>query len=44
VGASLAQLIAEGVAANNDLAIYRLERFAARTPIAGEHPYAPVWR
>jgi sarcosine oxidase subunit beta len=44
VGASLAQLITEGPGANDDLAIYRLERFAAGEPIEGEHPYAPVWR
>ena len=44
VGASLAQLIVEGPAANDDLAIYRLERFADGAPIIGEHPYAPVWR
>jgi sarcosine oxidase subunit beta len=44
VGASLAQLITEGVAANDDLAIYRLERFAAGEPIVGEHPYAFIWR
>ncbi|MDP9468405.1 MAG: FAD-binding oxidoreductase [Chloroflexota bacterium] len=44
IGASLAQLISEGVAANDDLAIYRLERFAAGEPIVGEHPYAAMWR
>lgn len=44
VGASLAQLLAEGVAANDDLAIYRLERFAAGKPIVGEHPYGAMWR
>ena len=44
VGASLAQLITEGVAANDDLAIYRLARFAAGEPIVGEHPYAEIWR
>jgi hypothetical protein len=44
VGASLAQLITEGPDANDDLAIYRLDRFAAGEPIVGEHPYAPVWR
>jgi sarcosine oxidase subunit beta len=44
IGASLAQLITEGPGANGDLAIYRLERFAAGEPIEGEHPYAPVWR
>jgi sarcosine oxidase subunit beta len=44
VGASLAQLITEGVAANDDLAIYRLTRFAAGEPIVGEHPYAEIWR
>ena len=44
VGASLAQLITEGPAANDDLAIYRLERFAAGEPIVGEHPYASMWR
>ena len=44
VGASLAQLITDGVAANDDLAIYRLERFAEGTPIVGEHPYANLWR
>jgi sarcosine oxidase subunit beta len=44
IGASLAQLIAEGPEANDDLAIYRLERFAAGEPIVGEHPYADMWR
>lgn len=44
VGASLAQLIVEGPSANDDLAIYRYERFAESKPIIGEHPYAPVWR
>lgn len=44
VGASLAQLITEGVAANDDLAIYRLARFAAGERIVGEHPYANLWR
>jgi sarcosine oxidase subunit beta len=44
VGASLAQLITEGLAANDDLAIYRLARFAAGEPIMGEHPYASMWR
>lgn len=43
IGASLAQLIVEGPGANDDLAIYRLERFAAGEPIVGEHPYAPIW-
>jgi sarcosine oxidase subunit beta len=44
VGASLAQLIVEGPAANDDLAIYRHARFAEGKLIVGEHPYAPVWR
>jgi sarcosine oxidase subunit beta len=44
VGASLAQLITEGLAANDDLSIYRLARFAAGEPIVGEHPYASMWR
>jgi hypothetical protein len=44
VGASLAQLIVDGPTANDDLAIYRYERFAEGKPIVGEHPYAPVWR
>ena len=44
VGASLAQLITEGVAANDDLSIYRLERFAEGKRIVGEHPYAFMWR
>jgi glycine/D-amino acid oxidase-like deaminating enzyme len=44
IGASLAQLIVEGPAANDDLAIYRLERFARNEPIVGEHPYADIWR
>lgn len=44
VGASLAQLITEGATANDDLAIFRLERFAAGRLIAGEHPYAAIWR
>ena len=44
IGASLAQLITEGMAANDDLAIYRMERFAAGEPIVGEHPYGAIWR
>jgi sarcosine oxidase subunit beta len=44
MGASLAQLITEGPSANDDLAIYRFERFAAGEPIVGEHPYADIWR
>jgi sarcosine oxidase subunit beta len=44
MGASLAQLIVEGPEANDDLAIYRLERFAAGEPIVGAHPYADIWR
>ena len=44
VGASLAQLIVEGPAANDDLSIYRYARFAEGEQIVGEHPYAPVWR
>jgi sarcosine oxidase subunit beta len=43
VGASLAALIVDGPAANADLAIYRLERFAEGKPIVGEHPYGPIW-
>ncbi|MEO8638731.1 MAG: FAD-dependent oxidoreductase [Chloroflexota bacterium] len=43
-GQSLAQLITEGLGANDDLAIYRLERFATGQPIVGEHPYADMWR
>lgn len=44
VGASLAQLIVEGVGANDDLSIYRLERFAEGKRIVGEHPYGDMWR
>jgi sarcosine oxidase subunit beta len=44
VGAALAQLIAEGRSRDVDLGIYRFERFAAGELIAGEHPYAPIWR
>ncbi len=44
VGESLAQLIAEGVDANQELAIFRLGRFAEGKPIVGEHPYGPIWR
>ena len=44
VGASLAQLITEGIDANQDLAIYRLGRFAEGKLIVGEHPYGPIWR
>jgi len=43
IGASLAQLIVDGPGANDDLSIYRLERFAAGELIVGEHPYAPIW-
>jgi sarcosine oxidase, subunit beta len=44
VGASLAQLITEGMDANQDLSIYRLGRFAEGKLIVGEHPYGPIWR
>ena len=44
IGASLAELITDGVGANDDLAIYRLGRFADGKPIVGEHPYAFIWR
>ena len=44
VGASLAELVAEGVGANDDLSIYRLERFAEGRRIVGEHPYGDMWR
>jgi sarcosine oxidase subunit beta len=44
VGASLAQLMCEGVGANDDLAIYRLERYAEGKSIVGEHPYGDMWR
>jgi len=44
VGASLAQLMVEGPAANDDLAIYRFERFAENRPIVGEHSYGDIWR
>jgi len=43
IGSSLAQLIVDGPGANDDLSIYRLERFAAGELIVGEHPYAPIW-
>jgi sarcosine oxidase subunit beta len=44
VGASLAELIVEGPTANDDLAIYRFERFAEGRPIVGEHSYGAIWR
>jgi sarcosine oxidase subunit beta len=44
VGASLAELIVEGPTANDDLAIYRFERFAEGRPIIGEHSYGDIWR
>jgi sarcosine oxidase subunit beta len=44
VGASLAELIVEGPTANDDLAIYRFERFAEGRPIVGEHSYGDIWR
>lgn len=44
VGASLSQLIVEGAPANDDLAIYRYERFAEGRLIAGEHSYGDIWR
>jgi sarcosine oxidase subunit beta len=44
VGASLAELIVDGPEANDDLAIYRFERFAAGQPIVGEHSYGDIWR
>jgi sarcosine oxidase subunit beta len=44
IGASLAQLITDGPDANDDLAIYRPDRFAAGEPIVAEHAYAEIWR
>jgi sarcosine oxidase subunit beta len=44
VGAALAQLITEGRSRDVDLGIYRFERFAEGDLVAGEHPYAPIWR
>jgi sarcosine oxidase subunit beta len=44
VGASLAELIVDGPAANEDLALYRFERFAEGRLIAGEHSYGDIWR
>jgi glycine/D-amino acid oxidase-like deaminating enzyme len=44
VGAALAQLIVDGRSRDVDLGIYRFERFATGNLIAGEHPYAPIWR
>jgi sarcosine oxidase subunit beta len=44
VGAALAQLIVSGRSPDVDLGIYRFERFASGDVIAGEHPYAPIWR
>lgn len=44
IGASLAELIAEGIDANDDLALYRPERFAEGRLIAGRHSYGHMWR
>lgn len=44
IGASLAELIADGPSANADLAIFRLSRFATGELIRGEHAYADIWR
>ncbi len=44
VGAALAQLITTGSSRDVNLGIYRFERFAAGELIAGQHPYAPIWR
>jgi sarcosine oxidase subunit beta len=44
VGASLAQLMVEGPTANDDLSLYRSERFAEGRLIAGEHSYGDIWR
>jgi len=44
IGASLAQLITDGVGANADLAIFALSRFATGAFIRGEHAYADIWR
>jgi glycine/D-amino acid oxidase-like deaminating enzyme len=44
VGASLAQLITDGPQANDDLSIFRFERFAEGRPIVGEHSYGAMWR
>ena len=44
VGASLAELIVKGPTANDDLAIYRFERFAEGKLIAGKHSYGDIWR
>jgi sarcosine oxidase subunit beta len=44
VGASLAELIVQGTEANDDLALFRLERFAEGRLVAGEHSYGDIWR
>jgi sarcosine oxidase subunit beta len=43
IGASLAELITEGPGANDDLALYRPERFAEGRLIVGAHSYGNMW-
>lgn len=44
IGASLAELIVEGPAANDDVSLFRFERFAEGNLIRGQHSYGAMWR
>lgn len=44
VGACMAELITEGRARTVDITPFRLSRFAEGKPLAGEHPYAELWK
>lgn len=44
IGASLAELIVEGPATNDDLSLFRFERFAEGHLIRGQHSYGAMWR
>jgi glycine/D-amino acid oxidase-like deaminating enzyme len=44
VGRCLAELILDGEAKTVDIAPFSLNRFAAGTPLRGEHPYGNIWR
>jgi sarcosine oxidase subunit beta len=44
IGEALAELIVEGPAANDDLAVFRPSRFAEGALVVGEHSYGAMWR
>lgn len=43
IGRCLAELILDGVSTTVDIDAYSVERFAAGTPLVGEHPYRLLW-